>query len=142
MLQRVTRSPSSSLLMVSLAGLVLSAISARCQTKQAAPDVVLVHGRILTVDAHDSIAEAIAIRDGRILRVGTSADILAMATERTRVIDLHGKAATPGLIDAHGHFADGGVFASNADKNPTLTIMALAWRVADHVLERMRRKEL
>ena len=38
--------------------------------------------------------------------------------------------------------ADGGVFASNADKNPTLTIMALAWRAADHILERMRRKEL
>ena len=37
---------------------------------------------------------------------------------------------------------DGAVFPSNADKNPTLTIMALAWRTADHVLERMRRKEL
>ncbi|MGE5151487.1 MAG: GMC oxidoreductase, partial [Rhodospirillaceae bacterium] len=38
--------------------------------------------------------------------------------------------------------ADGAPFASNADKNPTLTIMANAWRVADHILERMRRKEL
>jgi choline dehydrogenase-like flavoprotein len=38
--------------------------------------------------------------------------------------------------------ADGAVFASNADKNPTLTIMALAWRASDHILERMRRKEL
>ena len=38
--------------------------------------------------------------------------------------------------------ADGGVFASNADKNPTLTIMALAWRASDQILERMRRKEL
>jgi choline dehydrogenase-like flavoprotein len=38
--------------------------------------------------------------------------------------------------------ADGGVFASNADKNPTLTIMALAWRASDRILERMRRKEL
>jgi choline dehydrogenase-like flavoprotein len=37
---------------------------------------------------------------------------------------------------------DGAVFASNADKNPTLTIMALAWRAADHILGRMRRKEL
>jgi choline dehydrogenase-like flavoprotein len=37
---------------------------------------------------------------------------------------------------------DGAVFASNADKNPTLTIMALAWRAADHIAERMRRKEL
>jgi choline dehydrogenase-like flavoprotein len=37
---------------------------------------------------------------------------------------------------------DGAVFASNADKNPTLTIMALAWRAADHILNLMRRKEL
>jgi choline dehydrogenase-like flavoprotein len=37
---------------------------------------------------------------------------------------------------------DGAVFVSNADKNPTLTIMALAWRAADHIVERMRRKEL
>ena len=37
---------------------------------------------------------------------------------------------------------DGAVFPSNADKNPTLTIMAIAWRAADHILERMRRKEL
>ena len=38
--------------------------------------------------------------------------------------------------------ADGAVFASNADKNPTLTIMALAWRTCDHILERLRRREL
>jgi choline dehydrogenase-like flavoprotein len=37
---------------------------------------------------------------------------------------------------------DGAVFASNADKNPTLTIMALAWRSADHIADMMRRKEL
>jgi choline dehydrogenase-like flavoprotein len=37
---------------------------------------------------------------------------------------------------------DGAVFASNADKNPTLTIMAIAWRASDHILERMRRREL
>ena len=37
---------------------------------------------------------------------------------------------------------DGAVFASNADKNPTLTIMALAWRTADHILDRMKRREL
>jgi choline dehydrogenase-like flavoprotein len=40
------------------------------------------------------------------------------------------------------YIADGAVFASNADKNPTLTIMALAWRAADQVLERLRRREL
>lgn len=105
MLARVTRGLSSSLLLILLAG----TFTANGQSAQAAPDEVLVHGRILTVDAKDSIAEAIAIRDGRILRVGTNAEILPMATEQTRVIDLHGRTATPGLIDAHGHFADGGV---------------------------------
>ncbi|WP_368563295.1 GMC family oxidoreductase [Pseudoxanthomonas sp. UTMC 1351] len=40
------------------------------------------------------------------------------------------------------YITDGAVFASNADKNPTLTIMALAWRASDHILARMRRKEL
>jgi choline dehydrogenase-like flavoprotein len=38
--------------------------------------------------------------------------------------------------------ADGGVFPYNADKNPTLTIMAISWRMSDHILERMRRREL
>ncbi len=38
--------------------------------------------------------------------------------------------------------ADGGVFPYNADKNPTLTIMALAWRMSDHILERMRRRDI
>jgi len=38
--------------------------------------------------------------------------------------------------------ADGSVFPSNADKNPTLTIMANAWRVADRILDQMQRKEL
>ena len=40
------------------------------------------------------------------------------------------------------YITDGAVFASNADKNPTLTIMALAWRASDHILARMRSKEL
>ena len=74
-----------------------------------APEMVLVHGTILTMDAHDSVAEAVAIRDGRIVRTGTNAEILRLATSATQVVDLHGRTATPGLIDAHGHFADGGV---------------------------------
>jgi choline dehydrogenase-like flavoprotein len=37
---------------------------------------------------------------------------------------------------------DGGAFASNADKNPTLTIMALAWRASDYILEEMRKGDL
>jgi predicted amidohydrolase YtcJ len=76
-----------------------------------AADVVLIHGHILTVDANDSVAQAIAIRHGTIVKVGSDAEVLAFAGNAPglRVIDLHGRTATPGLIDTHAHIADGGV---------------------------------
>ncbi len=76
-----------------------------------AADLVLIHGHILTVDANDSVAQAIAIRRGVIVKVGTDANVLEFAGNApgTRVIDLHGHTATPGLIDTHAHIAEGGV---------------------------------
>jgi predicted amidohydrolase YtcJ len=73
------------------------------------PDMILINGKILTVDAKDSIAEAVAISQGKIIAVGTRAEIQRRAGPATRLVDLHGLTATPGLIDTHGHFADGGV---------------------------------
>jgi predicted amidohydrolase YtcJ len=73
------------------------------------PQLILFHGRIVTVDAHDSVAEALAIRDGKIVAIGTDQDILLLADAATRRIDLRGRTATPGLIDSHAHIADGGV---------------------------------
>jgi len=73
------------------------------------PDLILIDGKILTVDAKDSIAEAVAIAKGKIVAVGTSAQIQRLAGPATRVFDLHGLTATPGLIDTHGHYAASGV---------------------------------
>ena len=73
------------------------------------PDTILAHGTILTMDEADTVAQALAIRDGVIVKVGTNAAILALATPKTKIIDLDGHTATPGLIDTHGHFAGGGV---------------------------------
>ena len=67
-------------------------------------DVILINGKIITVDARDSIAQAIAIHNGKILAVGTNDEIRKVAQENARVIDLHGRTATPGLIDTHCHF--------------------------------------
>ena len=72
-------------------------------------DRVLVNGNILTVDAQDSVAEAIAIRDGRIVAVGTDAEIEALAGPDTERIDLAGLTVTPGLLDAHLHLSSGGL---------------------------------
>jgi predicted amidohydrolase YtcJ len=73
------------------------------------PDLILLNGKILTVDAKDSVAEAVAIANGKILSVGSTEEIRKRASSSTRILDLHGFTATPGLIDAHGHFAQGGV---------------------------------
>jgi predicted amidohydrolase YtcJ len=69
-------------------------------------DVVLLNGTVITVDARDTIAEAIAIDDDEIVYVGTSAIARTFVGDRTKVIDLAGRTATPGLIDTHVHFSE------------------------------------
>ncbi len=71
-------------------------------------DTVLVNGNIITVDDADAVVEAVAIRDGRIVAVGTSEDVARYVGAATRRIDLQGLTATPGLLDTHCHFASGG----------------------------------
>jgi predicted amidohydrolase YtcJ len=71
-------------------------------------DLVLVNGNILTVNRSDEVVEAIAVTNGRISAVGTSQEIRTLVGARTRVIDLHGRTATPGLIDSHVHFSEAG----------------------------------
>lgn len=71
-----------------------------------AADLLLINGKVLTVNAKDSIAQAIAIKDGKILAVGTNHQVRSRAAKNARVIDLHGRTVTPGLIDTHGHFTE------------------------------------
>lgn len=74
-------------------------------------DLILLHGHILTADGSDSVAQAIAIRHGIIVKVGTDTEVLESAgnVPGMRIIDLYGHTATPGLIDTHAHVAEGGV---------------------------------
>lgn len=80
----------------------------RAQDSPPAADLVLLHGKIITVDAKDSIAEAVAIRGNKIVAVGGEREITPLIGKGTQVIDLGGRTATPGLIDSHCHFAAGG----------------------------------
>lgn len=77
-----------------------------------AADLLLLNGKILTVDPRDTIAEAVAVNEGCIQAVGTGAEIAALAGESTRIIDLGGRAVTPGLIDAHNHLQVAGLLNS------------------------------
>ena len=72
----------------------------------APADLVLLNGTVITVDDKETIAEAIAVKDGRITFVGTTANARGYVTGQTKVIDLAGRTATPGLIDTHVHFSE------------------------------------
>lgn len=66
-------------------------------------DMVLTNGRIYTVDEQQPWVEAVAIKGGRFIAVGTSGDISELVGEHTRVIDLDGRFAMPGIYDMHTH---------------------------------------
>lgn len=67
-------------------------------------DLILTNARVYTVDPQQPWAEAVACRDGRILAVGAAADLRALTTAATTVIDCKGRLLLPGLTDAHTHF--------------------------------------
>ena len=77
----------------------MPAVSAHAQ----APDILLVNGQVITLDAHAATAQAIAIRGDRIVATGTSAAISALAGPQTRTVELSGRTVIPGLIDSHMH---------------------------------------
>ena len=88
------------------------------------PDTILINGKILTGDAQFSVREALSIHNGRILALGTTANIRKTAGLSTRVIDLQRRTVIPGLIDSHLHAIRAGLTFStevNWVGVPTLT---------------------
>jgi len=67
-------------------------------------DLVLVNGKVVTVDSQRPRAEAVAVRGDRLIAVGTSTEIWRLAGPGTRVIDLRGRLLVPGFVESHGHF--------------------------------------
>jgi predicted amidohydrolase YtcJ len=67
-----------------------------------------VNGVVWTGEADAADAQAVAVRDGRIVAVGSDAEVRALVGSETRVVDAHGGMVVPGFIDAHVHFVDGG----------------------------------
>ncbi len=83
-------------------------------TEQATKRAYL-NGKLLTMDADNSIHQAVLIEDGRIIALGTNEDISKLIDKSTLVSDLNGKTMMPGIIDAHGHFPGSGLSIVSVD---------------------------
>src|SRR5437763_5305794 len=68
-----------------------------------APNLILHHGKIITVDKAFSIQQAVAIEGNRIIAVGPNDQILTLKAGRTQLLDLKGRTVLPGLMDSHTH---------------------------------------
>ena len=88
-----------------LASFFLSLTSTYAQSapSESPADIVLINGKIITVDAKDSIVPALSIHNGKIVAIGSNEKILALAPKSARIIDLRGRTVVPGLVDAHAH---------------------------------------
>ena len=85
--------------------LVVMAVLFACSSEKKEPaDLVLMNGKIVTVDEANPVAQALAIKGDEILAVGSDKEIKPHISDATKVIDLDGKLAIPGFIDSHGHF--------------------------------------
>src|SRR6056297_2867814 len=100
--------------LTSLLGLMAFFGSAMAQ----APETIYHNGTVITLDDEKPLAEAVAVRDGRILAVGSEADILLLSGDATRRVDLAGKTLVPGFVESHGHTYMMGIQAATANLLP------------------------
>src|SRR5271169_4240018 len=82
-------------------------LRAEAQSGATVADVIVVHGKLYTVNPAQPWAEAVAIKDGKIVAVGNNEDVLKLRGTGTRVIDVKGNLVLPGFGDAHVHFMEG-----------------------------------
>ena len=83
--------------------LIVFYLSTKRLLEDLGADLVILNGKVVTVDKNDLIFEAVAVKNGRIIKVGTTEDVKALASPSARVIDLKGKTLLPGFIDTHEH---------------------------------------
>ena len=101
---------------IAVLSLILSAAATAAPAQQGGhADLVITDARIYTVDENRPVAEAMAIRGGRVAFVGSERGAMALRGPGTRVVDLDGRTVIPGMIDAHAHLLNLGTSLRNVD---------------------------
>jgi predicted amidohydrolase YtcJ len=115
--QRLAATVASGLLALLIPSVQLAAADA---------DIILNHGRVVTVDTAFRIVGAVAVKDGKIVATGSDAEVLKSERgPRTRVIDLQGKMVLPGLVDSHVHALEAGLSEFRAPLAPLNSFAAV-----------------
>jgi predicted amidohydrolase YtcJ len=97
-------------------------------------DLIIYHGKLVTVDPQFAIQQAMAVKGDRILRVGRDAEVLKLRGQKTKVVDLGGKTVLPGLIDSHAHPGE----ASMTEFDHPIPDMETLQDVLDYIKSRAR----
>ena len=90
--------------------LAAMAVAAGAPNAPGVPDVIYIHGKIVTVDKAFHLRQAFAVRGDRFIAVGSNAQIRALAGKSTRLVDLGGATVIPGLSDGHDHLWNSGKY--------------------------------
>ena len=88
---------------------LITSLEGTAMGKTSPPDMILTNGKFSTLDRATPNPQAVAVRDDRFLAVGETSEIMPMAGPQTRILDLGGRRAIPGLIDSHTHIIRGGL---------------------------------
>jgi len=118
--------------------LVLALLAAACSATPPGPpaDLLIVGGRVYTVEPERPWAEAVAVRGDRIVKVGTEKEVRALKGPSTREYDARGGVVLPGFNDSHSHFLDGSLGLDQVDLTGATTLDEVQGRVrryaADH----------
>jgi len=127
-------------LAICIGGLASIADSAADKAKDVKADVVYRNGFVYTVDSVLSHAQAIAVKDGKFIAVGSNDDIKAFTGKDTRTVDLKGKMVMPGLVDAHIHALRGALTALGLAFPVTASVDEIKAAVKKYIADKKLKK--
>jgi predicted amidohydrolase YtcJ len=103
-----------------------------CAVVPQPAQLIVINAKVWTGTSSPEIAQAVAMRDGRIVHVGTTSEVKRFEGPLTKTIDARGRLLVPGFIDDHTHFISGGFALASVDLRPARTPSEFAARVRDH----------